>query len=169
LSRLAVHPSTAKNIALKFAVRFVSDNPSPTIVSKLTSVFESSGGDTRALLRALTTSREFWDQAKNPQKVKNPLELVASAIRATGSQVTETRAVTQWLANMGMPLYGCQIPTGWPDRAEDWVTSGTLFARLNFRLALAAGKIPGIAATTTPHPQGSNWQSFLTTPAFELK
>jgi uncharacterized protein (DUF1800 family) len=169
LSRLAAHPATAKRIAAKFAIRFVSDDPPATLVNKLAAVFQSSGGDTRAMIRALTASREFWQQAKNPQKIKNPLELAASALRATDAPIADTKALPQWLSNMGMPLYGCQIPTGWPDRAEDWITSGTLFSRLNFRLALATGRIAGVGPIATPPPAGKTWQTVLTAPAFELR
>ena len=34
------------------------------------------------------------------------------------------------LRDMGMPLYRCEPPTGWPDRAEAWVNVGALAARL---------------------------------------
>jgi len=117
----------------------------------------------------LIASREFWQQAKNPQKIKNPLELTASALRATDAPISDAKALPQWLSNMGMPLYGCQIPTGWPDRAEDWITSGTLFSRLNFRLALATGRIAGIGPIVAPPPAGKTWQAVLTAPAFELR
>jgi Protein of unknown function (DUF1800) len=47
------------------------------------------------------------------------------------------------LANMGMPLYGAQPPTGYSMNAESWVSSSALLTRMNFALALAAGKIRG--------------------------
>ena len=169
LSRLAAHPATAKRIAAKFAVRFVTDDPPASLVNKLASVFQSSGGDTRSLIWVLATSREFWQQAKNPQKIKNPLELAASTLRATNAPISDTKSLPQWLANMGMPLYGCQIPTGWPDRANEWITSGTLFSRLNFRLALATGRIAGIRQIAAPPPSGKTWQAILMAPAFELR
>ena len=168
LLRLADQPATARRIATKFLIRFVSDNPSPALVAKLASVFQSSGGDSRAMLRSLISSREFWEQAKNPQKIKSPLELAASAIRITQSQINDTKTLTQWLSNMGMPLYGCPIPTGWPDRAEEWITSGTLFSRINFRTALASGRIGGMGSPAAP-PPGGNWLNILTSPAFELR
>ena len=31
-----------------------------------------------------------------------------------------------------MPLYGCQPPTGYADRAEAWVNTGALLNRMNF-------------------------------------
>ncbi|HEY6333926.1 MAG TPA: DUF1800 family protein, partial [Blastocatellia bacterium] len=42
-------------------------------------------------------------------------------------------------------LYRYQAPTGYPDRANQWVNTGALLQRLNFGLALSANKIPGTA------------------------
>jgi hypothetical protein len=47
---------------------------------------------------------------------------------------------------MGQPLYLYQPPTGYPDRAEQWVNTGALLERLNFALALSANKIAGTNA-----------------------
>ena len=47
------------------------------------------------------------------------------------------------IARMGQPLFLYQAPTGFPDRASSWINSGTLLARMNFALALAANRIRG--------------------------
>ena len=44
---------------------------------------------------------------------------------------------------MGQPLFLYQAPTGFPDRASNWINSGTLLARMNFSMALAANRIRG--------------------------
>ena len=49
---------------------------------------------------------------------------------------------------MGMPLYGAQPPTGYSMKAETWVNSAALLDRMNFALALAAGRIPGTTVDT---------------------
>ncbi|MET0552684.1 MAG: DUF1800 family protein, partial [Vicinamibacteria bacterium] len=49
------------------------------------------------------------------------------------------------LAAMGMPLYGCLPPTGYSNRAADWVNPSSHLARMNFGLDLAAGAVAGIA------------------------
>jgi uncharacterized protein (DUF1800 family) len=57
------------------------------------------------------------------------------------------------LADMGMPLYLQQPPTGYKDTADAWVSTSGLLARLNFALDLAAGRVRGarveLADTTT--------------------
>jgi uncharacterized protein (DUF1800 family) len=48
-----------------------------------------------------------------------------------------------WVGRIGEPLYQCQPPTGYSDRAETWVNTGSLLNRLNFSLALAGNKVRG--------------------------
>ena len=50
----------------------------------------------------------------------------------------------QTLRDLGMPLYGCQPPTGYSDKAEAWVNTGALLNRMNFAVALASGRMRGI-------------------------
>ena len=42
--------------------------------------------------------------------------------------------------NLGMPLYGCQPPTGYSDKAEAWVNSGALLNRMNFAVSLTGSR-----------------------------
>jgi len=49
----------------------------------------------------------------------------------------------QWVGRIGEPLYQCQPPTGYSDKAETWVNTGALLNRLNFSLALAGNKVRG--------------------------
>ena len=42
---------------------------------------------------------------------------------------------------MGQPLFQFQAPTGYPEDSRKWVSSGALISRLNFALALTAGKL----------------------------
>jgi uncharacterized protein (DUF1800 family) len=53
------------------------------------------------------------------------------------------------IAELGMPLYQCQPPTGYKDTADAWVNTGALVGRMNFGLALADNKIRGVTVTTS--------------------
>ena len=141
LDRLAAHPSTARHLARKLAVRFVHEDPAPALVERLAGVFLETGGDVRKLVEALVTSIEFWQDVTSRSKIKSPLELVVSALRALDAEVTEPTALAEWCARMGQPLYGFQAPTGFPDRAGFWINPGTLLSRMSFGLALAANEI----------------------------
>ncbi len=144
LTILANHPSTAYHISYKFARRFDSDNPPKTLVESLAKTFMDKGGDTRALVRTLTQSKEFWDEAKQPTKIKTSLEFVVSALRSGNTEVTDAKAILSWINRMGHSLYSCLPPTGYPDRGDFWLNSGTLFTRINYSFALAYGNIRGV-------------------------
>jgi hypothetical protein len=51
--------------------------------------------------------------------------------------------LVMWTARIGEPLYQCQPPTGYSDKAEAWVNTGALLNRLNFSLALAGNRMRG--------------------------
>ena len=142
LDILVNHPATAKFVARKLAVKFVSDNPSEALVNRVADAFHKSKGDIKQTLRALFTDKEFYAPENYRAKIKTPFELMVSAIRTVGAD-TNGGQIQAMLAKMGEPLYGFQAPTGYPDTAEDWVNTGALLERLNFAIALASNRIPG--------------------------
>ncbi len=144
LDMLAHHPSTAHFISKKLAMRFVSDDPPESLVDRMAQTFMNSDGDIRDVLRTMYQSPEFWAPQTYRAKVKTPLEFVVSAIRASGADVQTPQALNNQLQKLGMPLYAMQPPTGYSMKADAWVNSAALLNRMNFGLALAAGKLPGI-------------------------
>lgn len=143
LDILAHHPSTARFISRKLALRFVSDNPPQSLVDRMAKTFLQKDGDIREVLRTMFKSPEFWSEDAYRAKVKTPLEFVASAARASGVDVQNAFPLAQFLNRMGMPLYGMQPPTGYSMKAEAWVNSSALLTRMNFALALGSGRLPG--------------------------
>jgi uncharacterized protein (DUF1800 family) len=144
LHLLAHNPRTAHFISQKLAVRFVSDNPPPALVDRMTETFLKKDGDIREVLRAMFKSPEFWSPDTYRAKVKTPLEFVISSVRASGAEVDDGRALVATLNNMGMPLYGMMPPTGYSMKADTWVNSSALLGRMNFALGLASGKVKGV-------------------------
>jgi uncharacterized protein (DUF1800 family) len=140
---LAKQPSTAKFISTKLARRFVSDNPPPSLIDKMAKTFQSSDGDIRAVMRAMISSPEFWSREAYRAKIKTPYELVISAARALGTDVDTPMPLVQWTGRIGQPLYQCQPPTGYSDKADAWVNTGALLNRLNYSLALASNRVRG--------------------------
>ena len=146
LEILTHHPATARFIATKLVRRFVADTPPPALVARVAATYLKTEGDIRAMLRAIFSSPEFYGEDAYRAKVKKPFEFVASAVRALGATVDAQAAfgLARASAEIGEPLYQAQPPTGYPDRAEAWVTSGALLARMNFALALASGRYPRV-------------------------
>jgi uncharacterized protein (DUF1800 family) len=122
----------------------VADEPPPALVARVAKVFLDSHGDLRRTVKAVIDSPEFWDAGTYQGKVKSPFEYVVSAVRAVDAQVDDPLPIVRTLQQLGEPLYGAQPPTGYSDAAGTWVNTGSLINRLNFALALAGNKLPGI-------------------------
>jgi uncharacterized protein (DUF1800 family) len=152
LQFLATRPTTARFISRKLAVRFVSDFPPEALVARMAKTFESTHGNISAVLRTMYQSPEFWSEDVYQAKVKTPLEFIVSAARASDADIREMRPVVEALRQMGMPLYGCVPPTGYKEDAADWVSTGALVNRMNFALALSAGRLPGITPQWNTDP-----------------
>jgi uncharacterized protein (DUF1800 family) len=144
LDMLAKSPATARFISTKLARRFVADDPPPALVDAMAKTFLSSDGDIKEVLRTMVHSKEFWSPDIYRKKVKTPLEFVASAVRATGTQVQNPMPIVQALNKMGMPLYQMQPPTGYSAKAEVWMNSNALLERLNFSVSLTSGGMGGV-------------------------
>jgi uncharacterized protein (DUF1800 family) len=140
---LVESPATAKFIARKLAVKFVSDTPSEDLVSRVADAFHRSHGDIRVTLRALFNDKEFFAPENYRAKIKTPYELAVSSIRALGADTNGSPALVAMLNKLGEVPYGYQAPTGYPDKAEDWVNTGALLERLNFAIAIASNRIAG--------------------------
>ena len=93
---------------------------------------------------SLFHSPEFWADSTYRAKMKTPLEFVASAVRATGADVDDAFPLARQVANMGMPLYSAQPPTGYSMKADTWVSSSALLNRMNFALGMTSGKVRGV-------------------------
>jgi uncharacterized protein (DUF1800 family) len=140
---LAHQPATARFISAKLVRKFVSDTPPQLLVDRVASVYQKTDGDVREMLRTIFTSPEFYSAEAYRAKIKSPFELAASAVRALGGELTAWQQTTQFIAKMGQPLYLYQAPTGYPDRADQWVNTGSLLERLNYGLALSTNRLRG--------------------------
>jgi uncharacterized protein (DUF1800 family) len=144
LDLLAAHPSTAHFIATKLARRFVADQPPTALVERAAARFRETSGDIREVVRTIITSPEFFAAEAYRAKVKSPFEFVVSAVRATGVDAANAMPLVQATQQLGMPLYGCQPPTGYADRADAWVNTGALLNRMNFAVSLTSPRGRGI-------------------------
>ena len=155
LHLLATNPATARFLSTKLAIRFVSDDPSPALINRMTAAWLKSNGDLRVVLRTLFHSPEFWAPPAYREKVKTPLEFVVSALRATDADVTNPTALVASLDRLGMPLYGMQTPNGYSWLSEPWVSTSALVTRMNFALTLAGSRLPGVQLSI-PSGTGAN-------------
>jgi uncharacterized protein (DUF1800 family) len=154
LDIVAKHPSTARFIATKLVRRFVSDSPPPALVDRAAATFQRTDGDIREVLRTIFASPEFFSRSAYKAKVKTPLELVVSARRAVGAEPDLTPRTARLIAQLGEPLFGHRDPNGYPETADPWINTGTILNRINFGLALAAGRLPGVSLPRWAHAEG---------------
>ena len=144
LDLLARHPSTARFISTKLVRRFVSDDPPTSLVDRAAARFRETDGDIREVVRTIVTSPEFFAADAYRAKVKTPFEFVVSTLRATASDVQNAAPLVQAVRQLGEPLYMCQPPTGYADRADAWVNTGALLNRMNFAVSLVGGRMRGV-------------------------
>ena len=101
LHLLATHPATARFISYKLARRFVADEPPAALVDRAAATFRETDGDIREVVRTIVTSPEFFAPEHRQAKVKTPFEFVVSAVRASGAEVEDARALAQRVAADG--------------------------------------------------------------------
>jgi uncharacterized protein (DUF1800 family) len=145
LRYLARHPATARTIARKLALRFVSDEPSAALVSHLAGVFLRSGTDIKATLRALVAHPEFLASAG--KKVRNPVEdLVATArvLQVDARKPTTAAAFAHGLhfLHRGLLLYQWPRPDGPPDRNSAWASATRMLNSFRVHWNFAGGYYP---------------------------
>ena len=101
LTMLAHHPSAAKFISEKIAVRFVSDNPPQSLIDKMAKTFTNKDGDIRQVLITMVSSPEFWRKEAVRNKTKSPFELAISAVRSLNADITMPYQLYNRIDKMG--------------------------------------------------------------------
>ena len=136
LRDLAAQTSTAHHIATRLVRHFVADDPPPAVVDRVAHAFVDSGGDLPVVHAALVGSPEAWAQPL--AKLKQPIEFVASALRAV-PPAREARPEALFLAlrEMGQRPFFPPSPQGWPDTAAAWANADGLWKRIEWSSALA--------------------------------
>jgi uncharacterized protein (DUF1800 family) len=139
LDFLANHPATAKHISYKLAQYFVADTPPQSLVDRLSTQFQQSRGNLRTVMTTLLKSPEFWDTKYRGNKFKTPFEYVISSLRTTELPEIPTQQISRHLTQMGMPLYQCKTPDGYPNTEQSWLSASALTQRLDFASAMSRG------------------------------
>ncbi len=130
---LANHSATKRFIAAKLLRWFVRPDPTDAQIGTVVTAYTRSGGDIKAILRAVL-SRENLMRA--PAKLKRPMHLMVSALRATDARAVPVVDVRRDFDGLYFPLEamghrvgGWPTPDGYPDRAEFW--AGMIVDRWN--------------------------------------
>jgi uncharacterized protein (DUF1800 family) len=141
LAILVRHPATARYLSAKLFAFFAYDTPDPTTIDRLANTFVASGFDVRSVLREIFTGPEFPSPQAFHAQVKQPVELVAGALKSLNVQNIGPDA-TQILRRMGQDLLNPPDVSGWKGGSA-WINATTLFERFNFGNRLAMGREAG--------------------------
>jgi len=157
LDILSREPATARHISRQLATYFVSDDPPPALVQRMSETFARTDGDIAQVLGAMFRSPEF--AASLGTKFKDPMHYVISSVRlAYGDRpILNTNPVLSWMNRMGEGLYNHQTPDGYSMAAASWNGPGQMETR--FEMARQVGssvgnffKPEGPAPTPPPAP-----------------
>lgn len=142
LEDLALHPDTARHIAQKLVVHFVSDEPDEDLVQELTRVYQNTDGHLPSVYGALLDHPSSWVDLG--PKARQPFEFMVASLRALNLDQTlfdglSPKRINQQLIlplrYMGQPLLSVPGPNGWPEEPSAWITAQGLAGRLQWALA----------------------------------
>ena len=149
LAHLARHPETARRIARKLVVKFVSDDPPEGLVDRLAQVYLDHDTQVRPVLRALVDSPEF--RGSEGLKIRNPVEDVVAAYRVLGirtdrptAEASGANAVLWQCTTVGAYPQGWPRPDGLPQSNQAWATPARMMASMRVHFSLCGGWWPTV-------------------------
>jgi uncharacterized protein (DUF1800 family) len=126
LRDLALHPSTARHVAVQLARHFIADVPPTDSVERIAHAYRDTGGDLRRVMLAVIKEEAAWREPF--AKVRTPTDLLIAAYRAVGT-VPKPEIAFRDLKRLEQPPFLAPSPAGWPDAASQWISPETVLRR----------------------------------------
>lgn len=186
LDRILAQKATAPFVVSKLLVHFVIPSPSKSYVNRLAEGFMRSKWSIKQLLHDILSSPEFISAPSYRSLVKDPTELMLSALKALGAESHVDLAVGS-SSGMGQILFDPPDVGGWPLN-EAWISSNTVIQRVNFATTLLGALKPpppahdahktfldGVLSPATASAlnaatdDATRWLVVLASPEFQLK
>ncbi len=144
---LATHPSTARYIAHKLAVRFVSDTPPTSLTDRLAKAYLDNGTAIVPVLQTLFRSMEFW--IATGLKTRRPLENYIATARTLGvTPGADTKSALESLifrlSQVGQAPMNWAQPNGFPDVAVAWSSAQGMLGLWNSHRSWAQAQTKGL-------------------------
>lgn len=105
IANIKSHPNVPPFIALRLIQRLTMGNPTGPYVQRVATVFQSSGGDLFATVKAILTDPELDAPAANQGKLKEPILHILSFLRATNATVGMDHNLNSYASNMGQGVW----------------------------------------------------------------
>jgi uncharacterized protein (DUF1800 family) len=128
---LAAHPATARKIAKKLLLHFVTDEPSDDMIAPIAQAYTDSDGDLKQVALALIELPEAWSAPMT--KIRTPYEFLMAQFRALGTLFTKEEAgsLMKILESLNHAAWDAPSPEGYPDDTLYWLTPNALSFRLD--------------------------------------
>jgi len=132
---LANRSETADFIATKMLRWLHGYEPSNKLVRKVSKAYQRTDGDISTMARTALRARQL---ASATPKLKRPLHLIVSSLRALGATVEDPGEILGHLATAGHLPFTWTPPNGYPDTSQWW--SSLIISRWDYAAAIADGK-----------------------------
>ncbi|MFT3691655.1 MAG: DUF1800 domain-containing protein [Kofleriaceae bacterium] len=143
LEFLATHPATIRHVTKRLCMRLVADEPPKDVMDAATATWLTSGGDIAAVVRTIVHAPGFWRPEMRNAKIKSPLELAVSAVRAVGGTL-DGPGLAKVMTRLGQPPLLAPAPTGYADSTAAWLSTAGALERMDIALGLAAERLQGV-------------------------
>jgi uncharacterized protein (DUF1800 family) len=142
LGDLAVHPDTARHLARKLVVHFISDTPDEGQVADMAAAYLQSSGALGPAYAAMFAHPASF--APVAAKARQPFDFIVAALRALEVPVADILSMGRGEARrklilpmqaMGQSWARPGGPDGWEEGAEAWITPQGMAARITWAMA----------------------------------
>ena len=144
LEDIALHPDTARHLAVKLITHFVGGVPDPVHVDHVAQAYLASNGDLTKTYAALLEHPNTWSERF--VKAKTPFDYIVSAFRAAKATKADIASikpkdlrvgVAGAMQMMGQQLFQPPGPDGWGEAPETWITPPGLAARIRWAVGFS--------------------------------
>lgn len=136
LDLLTKRPECARHIAGSLCAAFVAHAPPADLVDEVAEVFAREDTSIANTLRALFTSRRFYEARFRENFHRTPIDWAVSAARAIRLSNAHLSGWEARLARMGMKLFEPPSVAGW-ESGREWLQSSQLAERFELALQLS--------------------------------
>ncbi|MEJ8561624.1 DUF1800 domain-containing protein [Yoonia sp. GPGPB17] len=156
VARIALaHPEFGPYIVEKLWKTFISDQPDPAEVSRLSAIWRENHLELEPLLREMFLSGAFWAPENRGRLIKSPVELIVSTLRSLGTPVENSTGLA-WLSHdMGQALFFPPNVGGWP-QGVSWLNDASATARATTLSYFAFGDLDDEAVSAPMMTSGNS-------------
>jgi len=152
IDALARHPETAKRLARRLWVWFVSEvePPDEGFVSNIANVYTQSNTDIRSVIRAVLMSPQFTDSRYFFHRYAWPAEFVVRLLKEVGFLGFSVDSALTPMVAMGQVLFDPPDVNGW-ELGPGWFSTAGMLSRMNFASDLAKNQRIALREAARPY------------------